>query len=592
MLRNGGQWKHPKKGTTIGEGMAFHFRKFQEIIFGAAKIWHAWNNLQMECFLKYRSIGVIGPASSGKTNSGATDALSFWYVWPECTTVLCCSTTRERLEDRVWGEIKKYHRIAKARVGWLPGNLIEGRQRIVMDPKGETTEGRDFRNGLIGVPCKKGTDFVGISDYAGIKNKNVILLGDELSLLPRAFVDATSNLDKNPVFKLVGLGNPKETTDALGVLCEPAPHLGGWEGGLDQRPGTKTWETRRPQGVCIQFPGDDSPNLDGKMPIPLITQEQIDRDIAFYGKDSLWYTMMDLGRMPRGQGSRRVITRQMCLKHRAMEEAVWGGSQQTTIGALDAAYRGVGGDRCVLMFLKFGKEAESQNPVQTMTALMQQNPDWDDRRQVISVLETIIVPVNPGTDITPEDQITAFCRDQCVARGVPPENFFYDAGMRTSLVQSFSRIWSPGVESIDFGGRPSEGNVSSDIKVSCRDYYSKFVTELWFNVRLVIECFQMRGMNEDLVTEGSSREWKMVGANKIEVETKEDMKKKIGRSPDLFDALAIGIYGATKRGFSIRRVTAKANNGKRDQWGKDWRDRLKEKASNLWKGGTLETEAA
>ena len=129
------------------------------------------------------------------------------------------------------------------------------------------------------------------------------VIGDELSLLPPAFIHAISNLDKNPSLKVIGLGNPKDTMDALGMLAEPAPHLGGWDGGIDQTPGTKTWETRRKGGICIQLPGDDSPNLDGKLGCPLITQEAIDRDISFYGTDSVWFSMMDMGRMPRGQGS-------------------------------------------------------------------------------------------------------------------------------------------------------------------------------------------------------------------------------------------------------------------------------------------------
>jgi hypothetical protein len=134
-------------------------------------------------------------------------------------------------------------------------------------------DGRDFINGVLGVPVKKGNDYVGLGDFAGMKNKRITLIGDELSLLPPAFIHAISNLDKNVSLKVIGLGNPKDTMDALGMLAEHAAHLGGWDGGIDQTPGTKQWETKRHGGICIQLPGDDSPNLDGKLGCPLITQE-------------------------------------------------------------------------------------------------------------------------------------------------------------------------------------------------------------------------------------------------------------------------------------------------------------------------------
>jgi len=363
----------------------------------------------------------------------------------------------------------------------------------------------------------------------------------------------------------------------LGILAEPAAHLGGWEGGIDQTPGTKTWEIRRPQGICIQLPGSDSPNLDGKLGIPLISQEAIDRDVAFYGKDSLWYTMMNEGRMPRGQGSRRVLTRQLCLRHKAMEEPVWANSKIIKIGFLDAAFRGVGGDRCILGELDMGDEAIPVNAASLDSNLLSQQIGANKHKQILALKETCPVPnVLPlGSTSEVEDVIAKFCKDWCEERGILPENFFFDAGMRTTLVSSFARIWSPKVNPIDFGGKPTDRKVSANIDAYCKDYYSKFVTELWFSVRLVVEAEQLRGMTEEVMMEGCAREWKMVGANKIEVETKKEMKLKTGRSPDLFDGLVTGVEGARRLGFIILNTARKQPKKKGDdsEWKKDLRDR-------------------
>lgn len=582
MIRQGGQWKG-KQGQTIGQGMFYHFKRFEQLLWPTEKLFHRWNELQLREYLQNRSVGVLGPASSGKTNSAATDMLADYYVWPDETTILICSTTKERLEDRIWGEIKKYHKIAKRRWPELPGNLIEGRLRIVTDSRKDSDEPRDFRNGIIGVACVAGGNYRGLGDFIGIKNKRVRMAADELQLLPPMFVFSVSNLDKNPDFKVIGLGNPKDTTDALGTLCEPAVELGGWEGGIDQTAETKVWKTRF-GGVAVQLVGSDSPNLDGKMGIPLITQEAIDRDVDRYGKDSLQFTMMNQGMMPKGQGSRRVITRQLCLKNRAVEQPEWLNSDRVKIAFLDAAYRGVGGDRCMYGELEFGQEAAAlDEPIMEFNVASQAMPQ-NKHRQILALTRMSLVPVSVKLDIEPEDQIVAFVKTACDTAGIPPERFYFDAGMRTSLVTAFGRSWSPAVNSIDFGGNPSERNVSADIQIPCNKYYSKFVTELWFNVRLVIESKQFRGMTEGVMQEGCAREWTMVGANKIEVEPKAKMKEKTGKSPDLFDALACGVFGATRHGFVINALRSPEEK-KRVSDG--WKRELKKKASASWHEGAL-----
>lgn len=583
MIRQGGRWRK-KAGGFAGEGLPVHYRNLTAILWPHI-VWHDWVELQVNEWTSHRTVVVIGPASTGKTAiTGALCHLIDYYAWPDCTTTICCSTTKERLEDRVWGEIKNLHKSAKRLKPWLPGHLIEGRQRIITDDRNEVSEGRDFRNGMVGVPCKRGDTYVGLGDFIGIKNKRVNLLGDELHLLPRAFVDSISNLDKNPSFKCTGLGNPKDTTDALGVLAEPSAALGGWDGGIDQTGGTKSWPTRRPDGVCIQLVGSDSPNLDGKLGIPLITQEQIDRDIAFYGRDSVQFTMMNEGRMPRGQGSRRVLTRQMCFKFKAMEEPVWNDSNRTKIAFLDAAYRGVGGDRCIFGILEFGYERPESTADMLVSSMISRSPHDPDRRQIISLKDIMVVPIQATSNDLPEDQIVEFVMGHCVSEGIQPENFFFDSGMRTSLVTAFSRVWSNSVNSVDCGGPASEDQVSTELTIKCRDYYSKFITQLWYSVRLCVEASQFRNMREDVMMEFCSREWTTVSGNRIEVEPKHKMKEKIGRSPDLADGVAVGLHGAIRHGFRIMKLSTQRQKKNREP---DWKRDLMKRSRSLARSGAI-----
>lgn len=598
MITKGGSWQK-KNGETAGLGLYHHFRRFQELAW-PGRLWQSgpfvnhWSEKCLETYINYTYFGVMGCAAGGKSDSFGCNALTDWYAHPGCTTVLVTSTDLKTLELRIWGMIKKYHKLSKAEHDWIPGHLIEGKQMIIQDARTEFAEGRDFKNAIVAVACKKGNQYVGLGSMVGIHNKRVRLIADEANLMPRAFLDSAANLSKCEDFKLGALGNPNETTNAHGAVCEPHPDLGGWEGGADQAPGTKMWKTRFPNGICLQLPGSDSPNMKAAAgeppPFPfLMTRQQMVDDAAIWGVDDWHFTMMNEARMPRGQGSRRVLTRQACLKFGAFEKPNWRDSRIIKIAFLDAAYRGVGGDRCVFGELQFGYETEADDgsmKVGTMINSLVNQPDPSKGgRQIIALIDLVIVPVVAKSDSDQaEDQIALFCRDQLQARGIDHNNFYYDAGMRTTLVSAFARHNMIYANTIDCGGKPSEDFVSAEIKKKCHEYYSKRVTELWFSVRLSVESRQFRGLTDEACSEFCQREWKLVSGNRIEVESKEEMKVKTGRSPDLADGIAVGVFGARQRGFLISKLSNPDRLPKSDQ---GWRKELKERARKLWKSGQL-----
>ncbi len=598
MIQQGGQWKK-KDGTLAGNGLFFHFKEAVRLIWGDAVIQHRWFDFFLENWLTHKYVGVMGPKNSGKSFCACIFHLVDYYAFSGCTTIIVCSTTKEALEDRIWGEVKKYHRLAKERYDWLPGHLIEGRMRLITDDRDEANDGRDFRNGFVGVPCKKGNQYVGLSDFVGRKNKRVRLLGDEIQFLPAAFLDATANLDGSggrSEFKLTGMGNPSEITNSLGLLCEPAANIGGWDSGIDQTPKTKSWPTRFNGGIAIQLPGSDSPNqdvpVDQPPPYPfLITRKQLEDDAAKWGTDDWHYLMFDEGRMPRGQGSRRVITRQLCQRGRAMDEPVWKDTNRTQILSLDSAFRAVGGDRCVLTRSEFGQEVSAPIINEDGSAnLVSQEPSAQKGKVIFALIEQKVIPISAaeakGAALTieeAEDQIVKFCMKEAEIYGIQPENFFFDAGMKASLVAAFARLWSPRVNPVDFDGKPTERKVSAGIDVSCRDYYFNFVTEMWYSWRMVIDAGQFRGLTESVMLEGCKREFEKVAGNKIQVEPKGEMKKKTGESPDEADSLVIGIEGARRLGF----VIAKFDNREADTKSDKWKREAQEKSVKLWRSGQL-----
>src|SRR5690349_480232 len=84
-IRRGGRWKK-STGEFAGEGLFYHHKRLQKIL-DPAKVWHRWNELLLQKFLDHRIIGVIGPASSGKTREAADFARMSYYIWPHETTI-------------------------------------------------------------------------------------------------------------------------------------------------------------------------------------------------------------------------------------------------------------------------------------------------------------------------------------------------------------------------------------------------------------------------------------------------------------------------------------------------------------------------
>jgi hypothetical protein len=444
------------------------------------------------------------------------------------------STTREGLQLRIWGSIKELHNKAKAKREWLPGRVIES--RFILTSSDEDAEAQDFRDGIIGVACKVGGTFVGLSNYVGLKNDRVMLIADEASLMGRGFLDSVANLRKNPEFKLIAMGNPKDRNDALGVVCEPHPSMGGWEG-LEYLEKTRTWKTRAPGGVAVQLCGYDTPNAKfpkGVNPYRgIITPEQIQADLDYYGRDSLQFSMMNLGLLPRDGGTRRVVTMSLCEQNQAFDDVVWQRADKITrIIGIDAAYSGVGGDRCVMTDLKFGEDLNGN------TVLAFAEPP-------------VVIPVTAVKAQQAEEQIAEFVMLYCKQRNIQPEQVGFDSTGRGTLMSAFARLWSPQVVPIEFGGKPLDRPVRKGDPKTEREAYGKMVTALWYASRLLIESKQMRKLPREVAEEGAMREWGIARTGLIDVEPKNKTKERMGRSPDLWDSFVVAIEMARRNGFEI-----------------------------------------
>jgi hypothetical protein len=353
------------------------------------------------------------------------------------------------------------------------------------------------------------------------------------------YLNVLSNLDKGE-FKGVFVGNALANMKALDKISEPVE---GWSAHPDPTK-TETFKNRF-GGVTITFVGTDSPNYDTPEDqpekYPYLVGRSDEKSVGDrYGRNSEQYYSQIAGYRKPGLFAHRVITDEMCLKNRAYENCVWFGDTTTKIYACDM---GFGGDRCVAGWAEFGRDVSGGI--------------------VLRFNDPNIIPISADTDA--EDQISLYVRKECDALGIPGAHVFFDAGMRATAATSMAKLFSPETNPINFGGSPTKRPVSADEYVTdpatnmrrlkrCDEAYLKFVTELYFSVRLAVLAKQIRELPKSVVEEFSQREWTKERGDRYEIETKDETKKRTGISPDLADWAVIIVEGARRLGFMIENL--------------------------------------
>lgn len=543
-IRRGGKWK--ENGVEYGMGLFHHYRELQRYLWPRDDH-HRWTDLSLRRITENEITVMLGSGDSGKSYSAARYILCSYFCNPEHTLWMVSSTELRGAELRIWGAIKSLFNRAREYYPELAGNVIDSKHCITTDQISEDqSEARCLTRGIIFIPCKQGNQWIGMGSYAGIKPPSDGFLGhcgDEVSFMQRNFLDAYANWYGKENFKGIMMANPFDLEDPSCVAAEPEE---GWEAWKDTEK-TQEWRSKFYKAWVIAFDGRDSPNFDPPVgPKPrypyLVGPKKLDAVATTHGKDSWQYFNQCVGKPRPHAASRRVITRILCEQHKAFDDVIWAGSDTTKVFHMDAAYGGVGGDRCVAGHSEFGKDVRGHT--------------------VFVIHPPVLVPVSVRNNEEPEIQIAHFCKAYCKTHDIPPRNVFFDG--RATLAVRMAQEFSDEVNVVDFGGPATTRPVSQDEFIwdeekkirrlkRCNEHYSKFVTELWFAVYYLIISEQLRRLPRDVAKEGWSREWRYVTNNRMEVETKAEMKERTSQSPDLFDWLVTGVEGARRLGMAIER---------------------------------------
>lgn len=515
---------------------------------GADYAWHRWNEKRLKGTCSHNWNTWAGPGGSGKTSDAAELALEWWLEAPHESAVIVCSTTKEMLRKRVWAQIAHFHNRLYERFGPKAKKENQFGELIDSETKIRWRSGDD-KNCIFGMAVDDGPVEDAINNLIGIHTTRVWLILDEMQGVRPPIVSpkVLGNLAKNPESYFLGMGNPEHLNDPLGVHSEP---LAGW-GGVTLGE-TEEWETKggplKGNGLCQAFngtrsPADDSPAERLRLPW-LINREWVDAHLASVANNPQdpSYLSQAVGIWPMSGLEATVLSDQIITTFKCKEKAIWT-ERFTKFACLDPAFT-ADGDKCVLQFGKRG-----------MTEIEAANEDEEKRVKIvprkrkwmIEYGEWMVVPIVADSGIPVDYQIVAFCKKECEARGIPPEEFATDStGVGGGLASIFKREWG-NIYAVDFRGKPTDRPVSDTNPKPAYEEYDTRATELNFSVRQFAVAGSIRGLSSEACIDFCSRRTEYKN-KKNRAEPKKEMKKRIGRSPDHGDVVAIGLDLCREKG--------------------------------------------
>lgn len=522
-------------------------------------IWHPWAETAAReaCRNKFLSIG--GCSGSGKSIGFAPWAIGQFLKDPMNTIVVVVSTTVTGAKRRIWGYIEEYFNAIPVPV---PAKLQASFNQIVpFDGKKVISA----RTGIFLVAGEKGSEKESSDKILGFHANNVILILDELPDLSQAIVNtAISNLRQNPNFQIIGLGNPCDYFDPFSLLAEPEV---GWQN-VDVN--MERWKCKN-GGTFLHFDSTRSPNiLKGTTIYPFLPKmEEYQEAQESLGENSLLFWRQWRGFWPPEGAEDAIYSQAEIIKYGAnLSDVEWAVDEKqakllpmpqtatqnipyapVTLAFLDLGLVN-GGDRSVLYFAKFGRDKEKK-PKLLFYKYVVLHEDVSDR-------------INPR-----EVQIVQAFRRECEKEGVHPSCAGFDVSGGGLPYRGFiEAIWSKDVVPIAFGGAPTDLPVSDTDKTPCKDKYANQVTEIWFSAKWLMRSGIIKGLGPEVIDEMCKRKYTTnQGVDlKLKAEPKPEMKKRMGKSPDIADS-AMGLVSLVRRKFRFNATNASsAHIAKNSSW--------------------------
>lgn len=513
-------------------------------------VWNEWTEQILRDLITEKGeknfYSAAGCSSSGKSDTVALYGLMAYWARPSETYFMVMSTTKQDARGRIWKSVTQYWGQAE-RMG-CPGKLIDSDGYI----KGVDRLGRLWRNsGIVLKAAGKSDGEEASKELLGLKNPQFIVGADELNELhPGILRTARMNLISNETLTFAGMANPDKLTDPHADLSEP---INGWKSiTVDD----KFWQTK--SGKCRRFVANESPRY-----LEELTFSEEDWKNGRVAK-CWWQPGHDYCKMnaeqrggTKSRGYYRFVLAFWCPDGAANsiysevelmngcaldpQEPRWD-AHPFTLSGLDPSFSR-GGDRSCAVFAKLGKvDGRTHLHFCHFQTLVE---DIQDKKTALS------------------HQIARQWRDACEEWGVKPIHAALDnTGAGTPFGHIVDMEWSPAVQKVNFQGKASERTVVFRNE-DCQ-FYNKN-SELWIQPKEFIRSNQISGISKEMMAELVDREYHDKEGRTLRVESKEDAKKRLKRSPDLCDGALLVIEKAVTlgqlRSEEVRKVAKMVDQG-------------------------------
>lgn len=495
-----------EKGGLGAEG---HFRNAFKLLWPKYE-WSEWVDEIIHAWCTYKWIVIIGHERASKTYTIAHCALLDYLADPINTLTSLATVTFEGLKFRMWGDLQRAFETCE---GYPVHELMAMRSttnELRMFPREFKAEAAEKMQ-VHGMAVNQNKDAEGRIRGGHAPRRRILL--DEAQNIADPIFQAVINPMSAPDAKCAMLTNPVERISKFGEWCEP---LNGWASVSEN---DRSWPLKKfANSICLHLDGLQSPNVKANTNkfTGLLTRENIEEIRRAHGEDSVqWWSLVRGWFPPDGMVS-RVFPSAVITKGKP---SIIFDFRPEQCASLDPAFDH---DNCVLHFGQLGR------------------PVFGVNRYAINAVEsmTLKLTVSPGSE--PKDyQIAHQVMRECKSRDIKPEHFIMDGtGGGRGVVAILQKEWSNDIQVVMYGGAATDRPLRGDNPMKCSELYRWFVSELWFRACECVKDGILGGIgNLDSRTEEDlyARRYTLVQGAKGQlqmVESKPDMKKRIGRSPD------------------------------------------------------------
>lgn len=485
-------------------------------------VWNRWTlhilRKLVRNWEKKRFLGLAGSSSSGKSDTVGLFGLMLYWARPAETYFIVMSTTKQAARMRIWKSITQFW--GQAVEKGCPGKLIDSDGYI----KGVNQNGLLWRNsGIVLMAAGNSDAEQACKDLLGIKNPVVMVAADEFNELGDGILKtAFENMTSNDRLVFCGMANPDKLTDPFADLCEP---LHGWKSVTED---DEEWLTK--YGECVRLDAEKSPRIldeGGSAFYWQPDQAYCDRIADARGgrKSRGYYRFVKAFWCPDGAAN-SIYSEVEFMNGCALDpmEPRWD-AQPIVLTGMDPSFSR-NGDRSCAPYAKLGKV------------------DGADHLHFFHYA-TLSEDINDKTTAH-SHQIARQWRDLSQDFGVKPFHASMDnTGAGTPFGHIIDMEWSPAVTKINFQAKASERTVV--FRNEDCTFFNKN-SELWIQPKEYFRSNQISGISKEVMAELVDREYHPKEGRTLRVESKEEAKKRLKRSPDLADGVLLVIDKAISLG--------------------------------------------